>query len=122
MKKHFGTRLELTRRGDFNRVNVPGVVDGVSMTDTNLQEDFQANKCVYGNVQLSEEENSVLTLPPKFACYETIDTVKNQAELERTFSNFRWKKHMSSKDPAIYSPEIQANNQAYYNQNVSYPV
>ena len=40
------------------------------------------------------KKQSVLALPPKFACYEKINTTKNKAELERTFTNLRWKEQI----------------------------
>ena len=47
-----------------------------------------------------------MALPPKFACFEKLDPVKNQAELQKTFNTIRWKKRNSEDESAATEVEM----------------
>ena len=51
---------------------------------------FELNVRKYGGVVLDAEEAETLQLPPKYAVYEKVDTLRFKAEVEKTFNRIRW--------------------------------
>ena len=50
----------------------------------------QQNSLVYGGVQLDEDENKALMLPPNFALYEEVNVSEMKLEAKRTGVKLRW--------------------------------
>ena len=57
---------------------IPDEVDGILVRDQEIPETYYdtAKPCCYGGVVIDENEERLLSLPPKFSVYEDIDTVK----------------------------------------------
>ena len=70
--------------------NVPDEVRGIMVKDRNIPEDYTPLPRIYGDVDLSPAEVSLLTLPPKYAIYEKIDGRKCAAEVEKSLAKLRW--------------------------------
>ena len=45
-----------------------------------------------------EEENELLSLPPKFALYEKVEEQKCQAEIEKSLAKLRWERQTANRE------------------------
>lgn len=53
------------------------------MEDCNLPQEFKSETCIYGGVQLNENEMEVLKVPPKYAIFEKVDPLLFKPSLKR---------------------------------------
>ena len=63
--------------------NAPDKIRGVIVADQDIVKDFSMAPRIYGGVELSSEEEQLLTLPPKFTIPELIDQIECQTEVEK---------------------------------------
>ncbi|XP_029643478.1 probable serine/threonine-protein kinase tsuA [Octopus sinensis] len=70
----------------------PDTINGIIMEDVLLPEEFnkdnEAN--IYGGVTTDPDEISILQLPPKYAVYSKVNTIKCLSEIEKSFTKIRW--------------------------------
>ena len=64
----------------------------VIVEDQKIPESFSSEPRCYGNVEISAEERKVLSLPPKFAVFNRIDTLRCEGEVEKGLAKLRWYK------------------------------
>ena len=60
------------------------------MKDQQIPDDFTTEPQCYGGVELSSDEKSALSVPPKFAIYSKIDTTDCEAQVEKGLAKLRW--------------------------------
>ena len=68
---------------------------------------------VYGaDIDLTEEEKAVLSLPPKFAMFEKIDLTECRIRTEEALNKLRWNRLINNNDSDVTEPQFfDANNQ-----------
>ena len=78
--------------------NIPDEIDGILVRDQEIPETYYdtAKPRCYGGVVIDENEERLLSLPPKFSVYEDIDTVKCVVQVEKGLSKLRWSMAKSS--------------------------
>ena len=69
-----------------------------------MTEEYSSKPKCYGHVQLDENEECVLSLPPKFAMYDEIKVSKCEAEIEKGMAKLRWNR---------WKEEDEQNNREY---------
>ena len=47
--------------------------------------DFESKPRCYGGIQINENEQQLLELPPNFSLYENIDVIETIAQIEKGF-------------------------------------
>ena len=70
--------------------NVPDLLQDIVISDQDLPDTFTSDPRMYGNVELTEQEMELLSLPPKFAVFDKIDTINCEAEVEKGLGKLRW--------------------------------
>ena len=73
-----------------NQTVAPESVRGIVVGDQQVPEDFSTDPRCYGDVELSADERSVLSLPPKYAMYSKIDATDCKAQVEKGIAKLRW--------------------------------
>ena len=71
-------------------MEVPDEMNGVILKDQLLEEDFESDPRCYGNVEINEDEKTILKLGPGFTLYEEINVVKTVAEVEKGMVKLRY--------------------------------
>ena len=90
-KKHCMKIEWLTRKyGEIRRIP-PDEVNGVDLRDQELGTEFNSEPRQYGDVALNDDENSVLSLPPKFGITKKVDVTETTIEVEKCLNTMRWK-------------------------------
>ena len=69
---------------------LPEQVMGYSFKDQDIGDEFNVDPVVYGEVEITKEEEEVLKMHPKFTTFEEIDVTKVMAEVEKAFTKIRW--------------------------------
>ena len=67
----------------------PGQLKGITIADREIPPAF-TSKC-YGGCSIDEKEK-ILSLPPKFAVYNGVNTTQCEAEIEKGLAKLRWTK------------------------------
>ena len=80
----------LQRKYKKKRKVVPDEYDGVTIKDQNIPEDFASSPRTYGGTILTEVEDKLLSLPPKFATYKEVEMEECEAEIEKCLAKLRW--------------------------------
>ena len=78
--------------------DVPDKIRGVTVADQDIVKDFSMAPRVYGAVELSNDEEKLLTLPPKFTIPELIDQIECQTEVEKSLGKLRWELQKERKE------------------------
>ena len=65
-------------------------INGVTVKDQILDETFAAEVITYGNVEVNEDEKSILEMHPKYTVFEKVDLIDNEAEVEKSLTKIRW--------------------------------
>ena len=68
---------------------VPDEIEGIIVKDQETPEEYSSAPRLYGGVTLNENEQSLLTLPPKYATYEVVSEEKCEAEIEKSLTKLR---------------------------------
>ena len=58
--------------------------------DQILDDSFATEAITYGNVEVNEDEKSVLEMHPKYTVFEKVDLIDNEAEIEKSLTKIRW--------------------------------
>ena len=69
---------------------IPDIVSGIVIKDKELPESFSSIPRCYGGIELNENENNILSLPPKFAVHEKVNTEEASVAIEKGMSKLRW--------------------------------
>ncbi len=69
---------------------VPGMVRGVTVGDQKVPVDFTCDPRLYGGVELTDSEEKMLNLAPKFAVYENVNVEECFGEIEKGLAKLRW--------------------------------
>ena len=72
--------------------NVPDEIEGIILKDQELPAEYNSTPCTYGGIVLNENEQSLLSLPPKYAMYEQVTLERCEAEIEKALAKLRWEK------------------------------
>jgi hypothetical protein len=65
-------------------------IAGVNVEDQEIPESFTSSPRCYGGVGLSENEEKILSLPPKFAVYGKVIVTACEAQVEKGLAKLRW--------------------------------
>ena len=76
--------------------NVPDEIEGIILKDQELPVEYNSTPRTYGGVILDENEQSLLTLPPKYAMYERVTLERCEAEIEKALAKLRWEQREDS--------------------------
>ena len=97
-KEHYQVQLReklrlkvdtLVRRYSSEEV-APENVRGIVVGDRQIPDSFSTEPRCYGGVQLSADEQALLSLPLKYAVFSKIDTTDCKAQVEKGFAKMRW--------------------------------
>lgn len=80
------------RYGKIKEKRVPDEIKGINIADKEIPTHVTSNPQCYGGSTINEKEQKVLSLPPKFAVYEKVDTVECEIEIEKGLAKLRWTK------------------------------
>ena len=98
MMKHKRKIDWLTNKYATTEVQPPDEIHGVKLTDQELGPEFESTHRQYGEVTTSNEEGSVLDLPPKFGLTRRVDVTKTVIEVEKCFNGMRWNHIISNQE------------------------
>jgi hypothetical protein len=65
-------------------------IAGVNVEDQEIPESFTSSPRCYGGVGLSENEENILSLPPKFSVYGKVIVTACEAQVEKGLAKLRW--------------------------------
>ena len=71
---------------------IPDQIEGITIADSDLPATFNSEPRCYGGCSTDEKEKKILSLPPKFAVYDKVNTVECEAEIEKGLAKLRWTK------------------------------
>ena len=77
---------------------VPDEIEGVLLKDQEIEEEYTSTPRLYGGIILTNDEQSLLELPPKYAIHEKVNKEHCQAEIEKSLAKLRWE-HGKDNDP-----------------------
>ena len=80
---------------------VPDKLEGITIADGEVPVTFSSEPECYGGCSTDEKERKVLSLPPKFAVYDRVNTDECEAEIEKGLAKLRWtkRKQFEKDDP-----------------------
>ena len=90
-EKHWKKIDWLTRKYGTMELEPPDEIEGIDLRDQELGREFTSEPRMYGNVNLNEEESSILSLPPKFGIMKKVDVTETVIEVEKCLNTMRWK-------------------------------
>ena len=74
----------------YKREAIPDTFKGVTVKDQPIDRSFETEPVVYGNVEISEDEKSVLRIHPKYTVFDRVDPIDCEAEIEKSITKLRW--------------------------------
>ena len=74
----------------YKKEEIPDVIDGVTVKDQELDNEFETSAITYGNVQLTRDEKSVMEMHPKYTIFDKVDAIDCEAEIEKAMAKIRW--------------------------------
>ena len=83
-------KYRMERAAENERRSNVDVVRGINMCDKVLSDRYESRPRCYGKVELTRDEQSVLSLTPRFSVYDRVDRVDCEVELEKCFTKLRW--------------------------------
>lgn len=107
------------RYGNTEVKRVPDEIEGINVADKEIPTHFTSNPQCYGGSTINEKELKVLSLPPKFAVYEKINTVECEVEIEKGLAKLRWtkaKQVTADDDERSESNQAVEESKSVYNQ------
>ena len=91
LKEKRKKKTRFIAREFYNKNSVyEDVENGIIVDDQIIPNTFESQPRTYGNVDLSEKERQLLTLPPKFAIYEKVNVEQCEIEIEKALTKLRW--------------------------------
>ena len=97
-----------------NRIEIPDEIDGIILRDQEIPNEYNSTARTYGGITLSDNEQSVLKLPPKFATYERVNETSCEAEIEKMLTKLRWEEKKKQIDPE--GNELPPEERGWHNQ------
>ena len=67
-------------------------IRGIKISDSVLSEEFTSTPRVYGNIELNENELSILSLPPKFGLLQQVRVNSCLIDCEMAINKIRWRR------------------------------
>ena len=94
--EHFKSKREwiIKKQEEKENNEHPDEIDCIIMKDGTLPAEFKIEPCVYGNIELTDNEKAIIRLPPKFAMFNKVDTLVLRAQFEKAVTNLRWYIHI----------------------------
>ena len=87
LKEKMSTKLEFLRNKYKKRhIQIPDEIDGIILKDHVLDAEYTSAPKKYGGIVLNEDEETVLSLPPKFAIHKKVREEECQAEIEKSLA------------------------------------
>ena len=77
---------------------IPDEIEGIVLTNQELPAEYTSTARVYGGVDLLENEQSLLSLPPKYAMYGKVESESCEAEIEKALAKQRWEEKRKQVD------------------------
>ena len=77
---------------------IPDEIEGIILTDQELPTEYASTARTYGGIELDENEQPLLELPPKYATYEKVKSESCEAEIEKALAKLRWEKKRNDVD------------------------
>ena len=77
---------------------IPDMIEGVIIKNQDLPSEYTSTPRTYGGILLDANEQALLSLPPKYAIFETVDSERCESEIEKSLAKLRWEE--SSTDNA----------------------
>ena len=74
----------------------PDKIKDIVIADQECVKEFSTSPRTYGGVELSQEEENLLTLPPKYSIPTEINIIDCQTEVEKSLGKMRWELHKES--------------------------
>ena len=71
----------------------PDEFKGIILKDQELGNEFNSDPRKYGNIDIDEDEQRLLSLPPKFGVLKKVDVVDTKIEVEKCLTGMRWKQN-----------------------------
>lgn len=65
-------------------------VEGITVADQPMPSTFSSSPQCYGGIELTNDEEKALCLPPKFAVYDRVDLTSCEAQIEKGLAKLRW--------------------------------
>ena len=70
--------------------DAPDEIRGVTVADQEIPANFTSDPRIYGGAEVSNDELSILSLPPNYALYGNIDQKECEIEVEKALAKARW--------------------------------
>ena len=67
-------------------------IEGVNIADRTLPDSFESEPRLYGGTNITDQERSLLSLPPRFSTYEKVNIGETECQIEKSFAIIRWQK------------------------------
>ena len=93
---------------------VPDEIDGIVLKDQELTDEYTSAPRMYGGVDLTNDEHSLLELPTKYATYEKVNRDPCEAEIEKSLAKLRWE---SKKDDDPRGNELPREEKGWHDQH-----
>ena len=71
---------------------IPDHLQGITIADKEIPVAFGSEPKCYGGCSTDDKERKVLSLPPKFAVFDRVNTDECKAEIEKGLAKLRWTK------------------------------
>ena len=97
-KRKRKVKFLLEKFGSEDVIDCVTEVEGITVADQPVPSTFSSDARCYGGVELSDDEEKVLCLPPKFAVYEKVDLTSCEAQIEKGLAKLRWSALRSADD------------------------
>ncbi len=94
--KHRKKIRHLQRKYKTKPNTIPDEIDGIVIKDQEIPEGYSSTPRTYGGITLTNEEETLLSLPPKYATYNKVNTEECEAEVEKCLAKLRWEDRNSS--------------------------
>ena len=97
-RKRYKTRLQKQKQKKIQFLkykyrrktrSIPDEEDGIIIRDQDIPDNFSTEPRIYGGVDISEAERQLLSLPPKFAMYDEVNSRKCETEVEKALTKLR---------------------------------
>jgi hypothetical protein len=73
-------------------------INGIKLTNQELGPEFESVHRQYGDTTTSEQERSILKLPPKYGLMKRVNVTSTVIEVEKCFNGMRWNHIIAEQD------------------------
>ena len=98
LEKQLKRKIKFLETKYKKKISVPDYIEGFTIKDQILTDEYESLPRVYGSIDISDAEKSLLSLPPKYAIYEKIDGKKCEAEIEKSLAKLRWEMNSNTEN------------------------